>query len=68
MSLPLMFKLYRMAEASSEKDQREGPHKAYPGKGPSQADEGECASHVVSTEEEESDTEIIIQSLSVKDL
>lgn len=38
------------------------------GKGPSQADQGAGPSRAVSTQEEESGTEVIVQSLSMKDL
>ncbi|PKU32015.1 hypothetical protein llap_17684 [Limosa lapponica baueri] len=64
-------------ENSSNKDPGEGPSKAHKGKGPSKAHKGKGPSEVdlgkgpsqaVSTDRDDSDTEVIVKSFSMKDL
>ncbi|PKU33508.1 hypothetical protein llap_16192 [Limosa lapponica baueri] len=57
-----------MRENSSDEDLGEGFRKADKGKGPSQADQGESPSRAASAQAEESNTEVIVQSSSMKDL
>ncbi|PKU27239.1 hypothetical protein llap_22457 [Limosa lapponica baueri] len=53
---------------SSDEDPGEGPSKADKGKDPSKADQGEGLAEAASTQEEESDAEVMVESFSMKAL